>query len=147
MIYPTKQQILKSQPRCSEEEWKEIKRRIMVWKRTYYSYNQWKVASAQSRMLIICVLIKLIQEVTNNKARINPFNDVYSYNPREEIINLVLEKPSIISSLHELGHALYGPSELDACVFSVHLFKYCFPADYNKLIWEGHMLKLPTQNG
>lgn len=46
---------------------------------------------------------------------------------------------SIISALHELGHHLYGESELLACRFSVHLFKEVFPKAFSKLVWGNGM--------
>lgn len=60
------------------------------------------------------------------------------------LITLDIRNPSIISTLHELGHVLYGTSELEACRFSVWLFRAAFPRAYDKLVWEGHMLKRPV---
>lgn len=65
----------------------------------------------------------------------------YAYRPSDQTIMLDHNRPSIISALHELGHHLYGDSELQACRFSVWLFKEAFPKSYAKLRWEGHMLK------
>ena len=48
--------------------------------------------------------------------------------------------PSIISFLHELGHYLFGPSELKTCRFSVGMFKTYFKDEMKNLKWEGHML-------
>lgn len=60
-------------------------------------------------------------------------------------INLILsQKPlSLITLLHELGHHFYGESELQACRFSVWLFREAFPKSYAKLEWDGHVLKRP----
>jgi hypothetical protein len=65
----------------------------------------------------------------------------YAYNPNEAIIYIDFEKPSVISTLHEFGHHLNGASELDACGFSVWLFKEAFPKSFEQLHFEGHMLK------
>lgn len=67
--------------------------------------------------------------------------DLYTYNPSNKTIYLDHHHPSVISTLHELGHHLYGESELLACRFSVWLFKEGFPRDYAKLKWNGHMLE------
>ena len=64
----------------------------------------------------------------------------WRYNPRTKTIKADYSNPSIISALHELGHHLYGTKELDACTFSVGLFKSCFPRAYRTLKWEGHAL-------
>ena len=51
-------------------------------------------------------------------------------------------KPSIISALHEYGHHLLGSDELQACIFSISLFRIVFPKAYEKLNWNGHMLRM-----
>lgn len=48
---------------------------------------------------------------------------------------------SILSTLHEFSHHLHGESELEACKWSVHLFKAAFPKTFEKLKWDGHMLR------
>jgi hypothetical protein len=53
---------------------------------------------------------------------------------------IILNKPSIITTLHETGHCLFGKSELLACVWSYQIFKAVFPGDLKKLKWKGHML-------
>lgn len=51
---------------------------------------------------------------------------------------------SLLTLLHELGHHFYGESELQACRFSVWLFRAAFPRSYAKLEWDGHTLKRPS---
>lgn len=68
--------------------------------------------------------------------------DRYAYHIPTNTIFVDNERASIISALHELGHALHGRSELDACAYSIKLFARVFPQQYHKLTWEGHMLKL-----
>lgn len=72
-------------------------------------------------------------------------SDLYAFNPRERIVMLEDGNPSIISTLHETAHALYGSSELQACQFSIRLFKAVYPKAFAKLVWEGHMLKRPVR--
>lgn len=68
----------------------------------------------------------------------------YSYMPAHGgdagVISCVVEHPSIISSLHELGHHLFGSDELEACRYAIGLFKAGFPKSFDKLQWQGHML-------
>lgn len=64
----------------------------------------------------------------------------WAYNPNLHVIHADPEKPSIISAMHEVGHAIHGESELYACGFSVGLFKKCFPIEFSKLKWQGHLL-------
>ena len=63
----------------------------------------------------------------------------YSYIPWIHTITIG-EKPSILSTLHEIGHAIRGSKELNACVFSIALFKMCFPEEFKNLEWKGHVL-------
>lgn len=67
----------------------------------------------------------------------------YLYVPREETPLIIFgATPSVISTLHEIGHHLFGKSELEACAFSLQLFKEVFPKDFAKLHADGHMMKL-----
>jgi hypothetical protein len=68
---------------------------------------------------------------------------LYAFNPSLGALYLDQWHPSIISTLHELGHALNGPSELQACLFSVGLFKAAYPRAYARLVFKGHMLVKP----
>jgi len=69
-------------------------------------------------------------------------NNEYCYMPATNTINLGM-KPSIISTLHEMAHAVYGIEELPACAFSIALFKAVYPRSFAKLEWKGHMLVKP----
>ena len=54
---------------------------------------------------------------------------------------VLLGSPSIITTLHEFAHLLHGNGdETAACAWSVKHFKEAFPAFYEKLEWNGHML-------
>lgn len=48
---------------------------------------------------------------------------------------------SVITMLHEWGHKLFGPSEKQACQFSLALFKRCFPRSWRRLRFDGHMAR------
>ena len=69
------------------------------------------------------------------------FGDKYCFLPKDRLIILDHHNPSIISTLHEIGHAKFGPNELKACAWSVQMFQTVFPKAYSKLEWHGHMLK------
>ena len=46
---------------------------------------------------------------------------------------------SVITYLHEFGHAL-GKDEVDACVWSVNLFRRVFPRSFERCQFDGHMV-------
>ena len=64
-----------------------------------------------------------------------------NYRPRDHRIVLV-GKLSVITFLHEFGHAL-GYGEREACRWSINLFRKCFPRQYSRLIHVGHTLVRP----
>jgi hypothetical protein len=51
-------------------------------------------------------------------------------------------KVSVLTFLHEWGHALHGPSERLACWWSINLFRKIFPENYKRLYRRanGHLL-------
>ena len=136
-LYPTKEEIL--QPYEVPEEDKEI---IKEWIRKYYN-GQWKKYSRNDKIQYLMILINNLGKIHDNPPK--PFTGpYYSYIPMEKIIVLDRNNPSILSTLHEFGHAINGESELQACRWSVHLFMACFPKAYSKLVWKGHMLVKPN---
>ena len=52
-------------------------------------------------------------------------------------------KLSVITYLHEFGHALKGPSEHEAVRWSVNLYRLIFPNKFKELVAEGHFLRSP----
>ena len=54
----------------------------------------------------------------------------------------IKDKPSILTSLHEFGHHLYGASELTACSYSICMYIKVFPEIYEKMTWQNHLLIL-----
>ncbi len=46
---------------------------------------------------------------------------------------------SVITMLHEIGHALHGRSERTACAWSLAYFRACFPKSWERLRFSGHM--------
>lgn len=53
-------------------------------------------------------------------------------------------RTSVISALHEFCHCLYGPSEHQACRWSLNLFSRCFPRSWGRLRFEDHMARKPS---
>ena len=99
-------------------------------------WKNWKNCENKEKALEILVMY-LAKGTVNVVISENP----YSYNPITKTINIDKKNPSVISTLHEFGHHLYGKSELKACRWSVQLFKTIFPKDFKNLKVDGHMFK------
>jgi hypothetical protein len=69
------------------------------------------------------------------------------YTPATRTITLT--NGSIVSAMHEVGHHLFGRSELQACRFSVWLYKRTFSRSFGRCHFEpgSHMLRAPRVNG
>lgn len=137
-MYPTKEQILSAPYKIKELD----KGSINAWKKMCY-IDKWKKADTKGRIIYLGILLGIL----NNGRKANPLKGVtlghvYAYSPKSKVIMLDKRNPSILSTLHEYGHHLLGPSELEACVWSIRLFEKTFPNEFKKLRWEGHMLKL-----
>ena len=140
--YPSKEEILEDRPSietCFEpsiidfcNQWKKD-----IWQ--IHKGGKTKERFEALRMLIqeICLLKPKIQMA---RVRLDENASTPYYIPSN--ITIFLNKHlSIISALHELGHHLYGESELLACRFSVHLFKEIFPKAFSKLVWTNNMFR------
>lgn len=139
--YPTKTQILSNLYIPTKKE----KKYINEWKIKYYD-NKWKNYTKEEKIKYITFLIYEISmalQPTNGQwlPNIKTTKEPWSYNQITKTINIDQTRPSIISTLHELGHHFHGTSELIACQYSTGIFKTCFPKTYRNLRWEGHMLK------
>jgi hypothetical protein len=131
--YPTKEEILASEPKFHEE---------MLWcvKEWSLLLKGWKNMDNAKKMLSLEFLIYTICPFYKKEMPKIKWTTEYKYNLRTKTMYLNIDNPSIISTLHELGHHLHGASELKACQWSVHLFKGAFPKSYAKLKWKGHLL-------
>jgi hypothetical protein len=87
-------------------------------------------------------LSRLLYDMGEEDVDVDASAGSYAYDPWNCTILLDHNHPSLISALHEFGHYLHGESELEACQFSVWLFKEVFPRSYEKLSWDKHMLKI-----
>lgn len=133
-MYPTRQQILKKKPRFRRGDI-EI---TNLWKTI--SMKGWKNQKKWVKMEKIGLLIEALSAIHHKPSPRILLNTMYYWDQEDQTIHLDRNNPSIISALHELAHYFYGSSELRACRWSVWLFKTCFPSDFLKLNWRGHML-------
>lgn len=136
--YPTKKEILK------DVEKQPVRNStiniVEKWKNIHYK-RKWRNLEQEQKKIALEELIELLwtsSHPTKEKPQIRWKKDVWKYSPDKHIITGA--NPSIISTLHELGHAIHGESELKACIYSTSIFKTCFPIEYGRLKWHGHML-------
>lgn len=134
--YPTKEEILakeikyKSGTKKILSEWKET-----IWKKVRGSENVMEKFDA------IKQLIEVLGARYEKPCLVRYCERCPSccYSPYTNTI-YINKTVSIISTLHEFAHHLYGSSELKACRWSVHLFKQVFEKSFNRLKWQEHML-------
>lgn len=108
---------------------------VMKWKKeVWYPFKRNGVFG---KLFAISVLIDTFNEFYGKNVKLDIGPDCYQ--PDRDRILLV--SPSVITGMHEYGHALYGEDELKACAYSIHLFKRCFPIAYEQLEWDGHVLR------
>lgn len=130
--YPTKEEIIN----CKTIPTKYDIEITRLWKKTIWIIPK----NIEEKIKAIKILLILLSINHNKKIKIeyNPKNSSACYSPKDSTI--ILKDYSIISALHELGHAIHGDSELKACSWSIKLFQASFPKAFKKLIWKNHML-------
>lgn len=134
--YPTKEQILEKETKYRSgtkkilSEWKET-----IWKKARKSEEPMERYDALKQL--IEVLGTRYEKPCLIKYEENIPSCYYSPIFKTIFINKTM---SVISTLHEFAHHLYGPDELKACRWSVHLFKQVFEKSFKHLIWREHML-------
>lgn len=133
-MYPTKDEILAKKPKFKKGTIYVVK----TWKKD--NIKGWKFKSAEEKFKALKSLIKGLEDIYENPVKEVIRGDQDMYDMKDKSIYLTKDRPSIISTLHEFGHHILGASELKACVFSVWLFKICFPGLYANLQWEDHLL-------
>ena len=67
-----------------------------------------------------------------------------SYFSRGANVIVLAGSLSVITFLHEWGHAVKGGSEFEACRWSLRLFQRCFPKSWGRLRFEGHVARRLT---
>lgn len=136
--YPTKEEI-EEQMKYSEPE-SIIINIIKKWKEKHYT-KKWKTTTKEKRKNKIEELLQTIWKNIEKEPKLNMYwGEKWSYTRTNNTIQGDKNNISIISALHELGHAIHGQSELYACTFSINHFKTCFPKEFGRLSWKGHML-------
>lgn len=132
MKYPTKNKIIN----CKIIPTKIDIITTINWKKTLWK----KQKNTKEKIKTIKILLILLSINHNKTIKINFDPNISSpcYSPIDKTITL--NNYSIISALHELGHAIYGSSELKACSWSTKLFQESFPIAFKKLKWKGHLL-------
>lgn len=131
--YPTKNKITN----CGITPTKTDIKITKIWKKT-----TWKIPkNTEEKIITIIILLKLLSANHNKKIKIKFNSKIPSACYSKKHKTIILNNHSIITALHELGHAIYGNSELKACSWSTKLFRYSFPVAFDKLHWEGHQLK------
>lgn len=130
--YPTKNKIIN----CKTIPTKNDIRTTTIWKKTL-----WKIPkNTEEKIEMIKILLKFLSENYNKNPKIKFDPKIPSACYSKKYDTIILNNYSIISALHELGHAIYGSSELKACSWSIKLFQASFPKAFKKLIWKNHML-------
>jgi hypothetical protein len=132
--YPTKEEILATKPEFKEG----IILLIKTWKSSII--KDWKKKELLDKITNLAFLIQALC-ISHDK---NPpkiiLRDEYACDIKKKKIYLDVDNPSIISTLHETAHYLFGKDELIACQWSIWLFKECFPKSFEKLEFKGHLL-------
>jgi len=115
---------------------------VVRWKNRYFK-NWAKKNELEKANLLVILLAQLNELYGGPKLAVGVTNAPGSsqHIPGKKGGMILLRLPiSIITGLHELGHHLFGSSELKACRFSVQLFKHAFPRSFAQMTWNGHML-------
>lgn len=139
--YPTRKEILFELEEFEKngEYEGDILKALANWK--YREYNRrWSKLNNAEKIISLRSLLYHISINRNDQSLRCDLKDQYCYNRKTKTISLDLNHPSILSTLHELGHHIHGSSELKACVFSIWYFKHFFPKEFHNLTWKGHLL-------
>jgi hypothetical protein len=116
---------------------------VKGWKKEYFT-GSWKEKCVEDRLEALCKLVEAVVKGSQRETdcRMPKIDASYgSYVCGSGFVGFDHRNPSIISTLHEVGHWLFGGSELVACVFSYSIFKEVFPAQLKGLEFHGHLLK------
>ena len=131
-MYPTKQVILRRPVRHRQRTIALVQN----WKRQYRG-------SLRSRMSL-CILVSRLANLYDRPCTVrfidNPGETGAYYDPSTATITLNGARLSVVTTLHEFAHHLFGRSEVRACRWSVWLFRRTFRRSYRRLDWRGHML-------
>lgn len=130
-MYPTKEKILEKKIKFKKETINQLK----LWIKTTWR----KTKTNKDKRIALVKLIKSLNQIYNNNVKITFYQSSCHYKPKTHTINICAPL-SIISTLHEFAHSVFGADETIACRWSVQLFKLIAPRSFNNLTWKGHML-------
>jgi hypothetical protein len=117
---------------------KEVLHVVRAWKPLWKKARQ---SDEQTKFQALATLINQLADLYQKPIIVAYEPETPSCYYQPAIQRLVINKTlSILSTLHEFAHHLYGSSETKACRWSVWLFKKTFPKAFNRLEWQGHML-------
>lgn len=133
--YPTKEEILAQ----AEEIPAEVINLTIDWKKDIWKYA--KKGTPFEKREALSLFLKNLNQAYGTEFKIRFQEGLPSGMFSREHLTIYMNDYSIITLLHEFAHGLYGASELKACTWSITLFKLSFPKAFQKLKWEGHLLK------
>jgi hypothetical protein len=131
-LYPSKSRILKRRIRHRAA----AVRVVRAWKREFRGRRRTPDALRALLTRLSVVYRKPLGGI--EFSSVSFFGD--SYNLHTQVITLNPSNLSIVTALHEFAHHLFGRSELQACRWSVWMFRRTFRRTYRRLDWRGHML-------
>ena len=135
--YPTKKQILAETRPIFK---KGVMIAISLWKSEFY--KNWENKNPDFKFIDLEAMAVVICRIYN-KPDVKVLQSDWTMYKDSQIY---LDSPSIISLFHELAHHLFGHDELTACRWSVWLYQLRFRKDYNKLVWNKHLLVKPLSS-
>lgn len=124
--YPTAEQIMKNPVDFRVSTLTAIQQ----WKKD--CMKGWKNQDEGTKFIHLAVLVKILSDIYEKPLNGFTAGRKYCYIPEKKIIIYDADHPSIVSTLHEFAHHLFGASEFKSCQWSIWLFKTCFPKT-----WEG----------
>jgi len=134
-MYPTKEQIM-----AREHKFRPgVLAAVREWKREHY--RGWKDKDLVTKHYALAHLVGAVADLYEYPVAYRAGDVADHYDRASGTIMINFGNPSIVTALHELGHHLKGGSELAACRFSVWLFKKAFPRSFERLHFEGHLLR------
>lgn len=138
--YPTSQEIMASPVKFKRETLRTVKE----WKSE--QFTNWKTKNHTEKLAALYALITKLSQLYNKPVCVTQGGS-YCYLPLTKTIGIQEGNYSIISTLHEFAHHIFGSSEKQACRWSVWLFKKVFPKSFAKLRFapNSHML-IKVQN-
>lgn len=138
-MYPTKEEILETEIHFKDEVIEVVKLFKKKWVNARKTIEQEQELKIKKQKLIT-ELIDNLGTIHGKKANVTfDENEPNCYNPITKTIN-INKTLSIVTTMHEFAHHLFGSSEKKACMWSIWLFKKTFPVSYKNLKWDKHMI-------